>query len=99
MNKFVFDEVFVKNLLKDGCPAKVFRLLKEQSEKHPHPKLSLMLETSFHDEMYNVYYLHENLDLMYDKVSLEQKFQEANDNPINSLSAEFIESYKKHRYK
>jgi hypothetical protein len=94
MNKFVFDEAFVRALLKDGCPAKVFRLLQEQSEKHPHPKLSLMLETSFHDEMYDVYYLDENLDLAYHKLIPEQmricKI---------SLGAEFIESYKKHRHK
>ena len=99
MNKFVFDETFVKALLKDGCPAKVFRLLKEQSASHPHPKLSFMLETSFHDEMYNVYYLHENFDLMWDNVDsgFVSKIQEINNNPLNSLSKEFCESYKKYR--
>lgn len=54
---FTFDESFVINLLLDGCSSKIFNALKAQCDRFNHPKFQHLLDTAYHCEIYDRYYL------------------------------------------
>lgn len=65
---FTFSEEFVANLLKGGVSSSVFWMLKDQCALFNHPKFQMMLDTAYHDEIYDKYYLDEDFEKKYQQL-------------------------------